>query len=651
MHNEINYLYAFGKFTLLPQQRLLLRQEKPVSITPKAFELLVALVTRSGKLVEKNELLSVVWPDVSVEEGNLAVMISQLRKVLGDDRGKHEYIETVSKYGYRFVASVTQQVVPVEKVSPVLVVSPQLQEPAEKLKSGALTLILEPLAGDQGRGRSWNRAVGWIFSAGIAISVLLFTGRFVMLKSEAHSLNAQPAPIHSLAVLPFRVTGASEGDEFWGDGVADALVTKLGNIDSIVVRPIGDLEKYKKSSLSPIDMGTKEGVDAVLAGRIQRVGDRVRLTVQLLQVRDGTELWADVFDERLTDIFTLEDRVSDRVVQSLQIKLTNAKRKRITTNLTGNALAYQAYVKGRYFWNKRTNEGLQKGLQYFREAIRLDPGFAEAYEGVADSYAALGLYAVMSPEDAFPAARDAAQKALEMDDNLADAHATLGLILFYYNWDALAAENEFHRALQINPNYAMAHSWNAEVLAAMGRFPEASDEAKRALAEDPLSQIIASNAGWALCLAGQTDAAIETLKKAIEMDPEFPRTHFRLGSVYQSRGWIDAAIQEYQKAIQLSDNDPYYQASLANAYAVSGHGKEAASMLKSLSSRSAHQHVPAFAFAVIYAGMNEKNAAFQWLGKTAADHSTSMAYAKVDPDLTGLRSDPRFAAVLKTLNF
>jgi tetratricopeptide (TPR) repeat protein len=294
---------------------------------------------------------------------------------------------------------------------------------------------------------------------------------------------------------------------------------------------------------------------------------------------------------------------------------------------------------------------LQKGLQYFREAIHLDPGFAEAYEGVADSYAALGLYAVMPPEDAFPAARDAAQKALEMDDNLADAHATLGMIHFYYDWDALAAENEFRRAVQINPNYAMAHSWNAEALAAMGRFPEAVDEAKRALNEDPLSQIINSNAGWTLCLAGQSEAAIETLKKAIEMDPNFPRTHFRLGLVYQSQRLNDQAIQEYQKAIRLSDDNPYYQASLANAYALSGHMNELDSMLKSLSSRSAHQHVPAFAFALIYAGMNDKNAAFQWLSKTPGDHSTSMAFAKVDPQLASLRSDPRFASVVRTLNF
>ncbi len=641
----MRHLFDFGSFHLDPHQHLLINGGTPVSITPKAFDLLLALVQRPGKLVEKAELLSIVWPDVSVEEGNLAVIISQLRKALGDDRGKHEYIETVSKYGYRFVAPVVQRTAQEEEViaSPTEV-DPGVPEIDQGSRRGPR------LPGFIRSVRTSNLATGVVLTA-ISIGAAFLFGWILLPKLEGRGKVSAAESMHSLAVLPFQVIGARNDDEFLGEGAADALVTKLGNIESIVVRPTSATDRYRKSSLPPMAIGKEQGVDAVLDGRIQHIGDRVRLTVQLVRVRDGNELWADAFDEKFTDIFALEDRVSDRVVRALKVRLTNANVQRINKKLTENPLAYESYVKGRFFWNKRTSDGLLKGLEYFREAIRLDPNFAEAYEGVADSYAALGLYAVVPPQDAFPAAKDAAQKALQMDDKLSDAYATLGMIHFYYDWDGVAAENEFRRSIEINPNYAMAHSWYAEALAAMGRFPEAVEETQRALNIDPLSQIVNSNAGWTLCLAGQTEVAIQTLKKAIEMDPNFPRSHFRLGIVYQSKKLNDQAIAEFKKAVQLSGGNAYYEASLGNAYAVSGHMSEARQLLQSLRKRSATEQIPAFAFALVYAGLNDKDAAFNWLEKTPNDHSTSMAFAMIDPSLATIRSDPRFAGLAKRLNF
>lgn len=650
MSITIGRLYEFGMFRLDPSQRLLLCNGKPVPITPKAFELLVVLVERSGKLVEKEELLGVVWPGVTVEEGNLAVAISHLRKTLGDDRGKHEYIETVSKYGYRFVAPVTERG------------HAEMEEPTRLSPAAALAIEngigrLQPAPEPAREPAPPSRPllspslVGALVLATITLGAVLVVRPLLVLRNQERSAAADAASIHSLAVLPFQMIGATNADEYLGLGTADALITKLGNIGKIVVRPTSAIENYRSTSLSPLAIGKEQGVDAVLDGRIQREAGRVRLTVQLVRVRDGTELWADTFDERFTNIFALEDEVSERVAQSLRLRLTDADVRRIAKRPTANALAYESYIKGRYFWNKRTGAGLQKGLEYFREAIRLDPTFAEAYEGVADSYAALGLYAVMPPDEAFPAARDAAKKALQMDNELADAHATLGLIDFYYDWDGPAAENEFGRAIEANPNYAMAHSWSAETLAAMGRFPEAIDEAKRALTDDPLSLIVNSNAGWTLCLAGQTEAAIQTLKKAIEMDPDFPRTHFRLGIVYLSRGLNNQAIAEFQEAVQLSGGNPYYQASLGNAYGVAGQSAQARQLLNTLKARSAHEYIPAYAIALVYAGLNDKDNAFLWLGKTPSDHSTSMAFAKVDPSLADLRFDPRFSLIAQRLNF
>jgi TolB-like protein/lipoprotein NlpI len=440
-------------------------------------------------------------------------------------------------------------------------------------------------------------------------------------------------------------------DEYIGLAMADALTTRLGNTGKIVMRPTSAIQKYANAPQDPQAAGREQGVDAVLGGRIQRESDRVRVTVQLIRVRDGVQLWADTFDEKSTNIFAMEDSVSEHVARSIRLQLNGEEKKRFAKRPTDSSEAYEAYIRGRYFWNKRTDEGMKKGLAYFREAIALDPTFAQAYVGVADSYATLGLYAVLPPKEAFPAAKEAGRKALEMDHSLAEAHATLGFIAFYYDWNGLAAESEFRQAFDNNANYAIAHSWNGENLAAMGRFPEAISEAKLAQENDPLSMSINTNAGWTLFLAGRHGEAMEALKKIIEIDPGFPRAHFRLGSAYENRGMYGQAIVELQKAVQLSAGDPYYEGALGHAYAVSGNVGAARRLLELLKSRSRRRYIPAYAIALIYAGLGEKDNAFIWLGKAYEDRSTSLAYLKVDPVLNSLRSDPRFVGLVQSIAF
>lgn len=637
MSYTISHLYEFGNFSLDPVQRLLLCHGKPVSVTPKAFDLLVVMLENNGQLLLKDRLMSALWPGVSVEEGNLAVAVSQLRKILGDDRGKHEYIETVSKQGYRFVALVVERSeIPVESSeSQVKLVEayPTVTAPISYATSSKV------LAGQR-----------WIAGSVIVLVGLLIVAGWLGSR-HLQIASATGRPIRSLAVLPFETIGVTGSDEYLGLGTADALITRLSNTGKILVRPTSAIEKYRNSSISADVAGKEQQVDAIINGRIQREGSRVRMTVQMVRVVDGTQLWAQTFDEEFTNIFGLEDEVSERVAHSIRLQLNNKEEKRFTKRPTENQEAYSAFVRGRYYWNKRTNEGMMKGLEYFREAIRLDPNFAEAYEGVADSYAALGLYAAIPPNVAFPAARDAAHKALQMNEDLADAHATLGLIDFYYDWNGPAAQNEFQRAFDVNPNNAMAHSWNAESLAAMGRFPEALVEARHAVEEDPLSLIVNSNAGWTFCLAGHYEEAIQTLHKAIDIDPRFPRTHFRLGDVYETRGLYDQAISEYTQAVQLSGGDVYYTASLAHAYAMAGKKSDAHQILNVLLHRSDQQYVPAFAVAMVYAGLKDDGHALAWLERASTDHSTSMAYLKVDPFLRGLSLDPRFAKLLQRENF
>lgn len=649
---ETRELYEFGNFHLDPYQRLLLRDGVTVPLTPKAFELLIVLLQHGGSLVEKDELLRRVWRDVSVEEGNLAVMISHLRKALGDDGEKREFIETVPKHGYRFVSPVKRTEVGGGDWGIRAV--PETDRRSSS-GSGSAHLQLPPLLSPVPAAfsrfllsrRKMPAALLLALIAGVAVALLLVWRAAPLQKAPA----PLPSAIHSLAVLPFQGIGQAQDADYLGEGAADALTTRLGGIKSIVVRSTSSTEQYRNSSLGPLAIGKRQGVDAVLDGRIQRDGDRIRLTVQLIRIADGAELWADSFDEKWTNIFAVEDQISERVAASLQLHLTGVETQRINRQPTQNTVAYDTYLKGRYFWNKRTAGSLQRGLSYFREAIRLDPNFAAAWEGVADSYATLGLYAVMPPTQAFPLARAAAEKALSMDSSLAEAHATLGLIHFYYEWDGAAAKQEFQRAIEINPNYAMAHSWNGEALAAMGQFGQAVDEATRAMDDDPLSLIVNSNAGWTFFLAGKTGAATEILKKAIELDPAFPRTHFRLGILYQSQGLHDEAIAEFRKAEQFSDQNPYYEAALAAAYANSGNSAAARQLLARLRSRSQNEYVPAYGFAIVYASLHDNKTAFQWLRRANSDHSTSMAYARLDPALASLRSDQQFSEAVSSLKF
>jgi TolB-like protein/Tfp pilus assembly protein PilF len=494
----------------------------------------------------------------------------------------------------------------------------------------------------------------------LALAPIFATGTFLWMKVTAPdkpAIEATPGALaRSLAILPFATIGDQSDDIYLGLGISDALTTKLGNTRKIVIRPTSAMSRYVGAARDPEAAGREQKVDAVLDGRIQRAGDRIRLTVQLIRISDGTQIWGDTFDEKYTNIFAVEDAVSEQVARSIRLQLTGAEQKRLAQRPTESSDAYQAYVKGRYFWNKRTTEGIRKGLGYFQDAVALDPAYTQAYVGIADSYALLGLLNSMSPKEAFPKAKEAVTKALEMDPELADAHATLGFVIFYYDWDGLAAENEFRHALRSNPNYAMAHAWYAEDLAAMGRLSEASAEAKLAQDSDPVSQTVGAVYGYVAMLAGRNDEAIEGFKKAIDIDPNYPRLHFRLGNVYQQKGMHQPALAEFLKAVQLTGGgdrygDQYYEAAVGSAYAISGDTRDARKVLDDLIQRSKIRYVPAYAIATIYAALGEREHVLEWLQKGYEDRSTSMAYLKVDPVLKDFRSDPRFVSLAQRIRF
>jgi DNA-binding winged helix-turn-helix (wHTH) protein/TolB-like protein/tetratricopeptide (TPR) repeat protein len=648
MPMDTRYLYQFGPFELNPAERLLFLNGRAVPITPKAFDMLVVLVERSGHLCQKEELMKALWPDTFVEEGNLSVTVSSLRKVLGDDRGHQRYIETVSKSGYRFAATVSPLVLESQPSQPEAHLEglPRNQTTAASVAPHTPN-ISAPLISRFREPLFWRLAT----LVGMILIATLFMARIVGVKGGNSAAPISTPKVQSLAVLPFQTVGGNDDDVYVGIAMADALITKLGNTNKIVTRPTGAIQKYAGRQQDFRAVGAEQGVDAVLDGHIQRDGHRVRLTVQLTRVRDGMQLWAETFDQTSTDVFTLEDEFSDRVARSICLKLTGEQSGQFAKLSTKNTDAYQAYIRGRYFWNRRTETALTTGLRYFRQAVRLDPNFAEAYAGIADSYALLGLYGLLPPKEAFPPAEEAAKKALEMNDNLAEAHATLGFVYFYYDWNGLAAEKEFRRALDSNPNYAMGHSWNGQDLATMDRLPEALAETELAQQDDPLSLIVSSNAGLIFLVAGRYEQAIDTLNKALEIDPTFPRAHFRLGNVYEKKGMPEKAVSEFEEAVRLSGGDSSYQGALGHAYAVAGNAQRARKILDLLKKRSRRQYVPPYAIALIYAGLREKDEAFAWLEKAYNDRSASMALLKVDPALNNLHSDARFTELTRRIEF
>ncbi len=580
--------YEFGPFLLDATEQLLLRDGRPIALKPKLFDLLLILVENSGHVLDKNRLMSEVWPDTFVEESSLTVGIFALRKALGDGRNNHSYIETVPRRGYRFVANVTEA--------------------------------------PNGGGDS-------------------VAARRARLSSNGEERFEAGAGVRSLAVLPFKYIGAEAGDEYLGLGLADALITKLTNLRQIRVRPTSAVREYTRARDITV-AGRELKVDALLDGSIQRARKRIRVTAQLVDGHDGATLWAENFDEKLADIFSLEDSLSDQVVRALSLKLTGEERKQLVKHHTESAEAYHAYLKGRYFWNKRTAEGFKKGVEYFEHAIALDTNYALAYAGLADCYQLLNGYMSRPPRELIPKAKAALLKALQLDDSLAEAHTSLAHLL-RRDWNWSVAEKEFKRAIELNPNYATAHHWYSTYLTVMARFDEAWAEIKMAQELDPLSLAVNRSGGILFYFTRQYDQAIEQLLDTVELDPNFGYAHFVLGMVYAAKGMYDEAIKQYRKTQTLSGKGLELTAYLGHIHALSGRRGEAQKVLDQLKGLSDHGYELHYHIALIYLALGDKDQAFAWLEQAYNERDEELGLLKVDPMLDGLRADPRFMSLLE----
>jgi TolB-like protein len=458
---------------------------------------------------------------------------------------------------------------------------------------------------------------------------------------------ATEVAIDSIAVLPFENQSHDPDSEYLSDGVTESIINSLTQLPNLKVIARSSVFRYKGKETDPFAVGKELGVRAILTGRIMQRGDSLTISTELVDVRDNKQLWGEKYERKASDLMSLQRDIAGQITSTLRLTISGEAHNRMMKHYTDNPEAYQLYLKGRFYWNKRTGEALKKSIEYFNQAIEKDPSYALAYAGLADAYSLLANYAAASPQESFPKAKAAARRALELDDALAEAHTSLGSVLSVYDWNVPEATKEFQRAIELNPNYATAHQWYSDgPLLTTGRFDEAIAEMKRAQELDPLSLIINADLGLNYIEARQYDKAIEQLRKAIEMDQSFYFAHWSLGIAYEMKGSFPQALAEYQTARRLVD-DPSVLGLVGHAYALSGKRDEALKTLNQMKEISQHRYVPAYSFAMVYAGLGEKDQAFQWLEKSYQNRAPELVNIKVDPLFDNLHTDPRFADLVR----
>jgi DNA-binding winged helix-turn-helix (wHTH) protein/TolB-like protein/Tfp pilus assembly protein PilF len=633
--------FFFGDFELDVEKRFLLKKGQAVALNPKAFDLLLTLIENRGAVLSKDELLEKIWENQFVEENNLTVHISALRKIFGEKKNEHRFIVTVPGKGYKFVADIhnenQEKELVIEKHSFSRIIVEEEKDFFNDRDAESGINKIQKLT--EKTNRRWFVALSilGIFALGAA-GLFLWRGNG----------KSADASVKTIAVLPFKPLVVNDRDESLELGMSDSLITRLGSIRQITVRPISAVRRYTDLEQDAAEAGRELQVESVLEGNIQRAGERIRITARLVRVEDGVTLWTETFDEKFTDIFAVQDSISQKIVGALALQLSGEERNQLTKKYTANTEAYQLYLKGRYFWNKVTPEGFEKSLEFYRQAIDIDPNYALAYAGVADSYNLLGSYGVLPMKESHPKARGAAEKALEIDAELAEAHTSLAAVIADYYWDWAAAETHFKQAIRLNPNYPIARYWYSQQLARMGRLDESIEEAKRAQTLDPISPSANAHVGLALYRARRYDEAIAQLKKALEIDAGAFDAHIFLGFVYIQQGRSEEAIAEFQTVVKLSQRNPNWLALLGYAYATAGKRDEANAILKELNDQK--QLVSPFETALIYIGLGEHEQAFTLLEKAYNERAWQMGLLKVEPIFDPLRSDSRFTDLMRRVN-
>jgi DNA-binding winged helix-turn-helix (wHTH) protein/TolB-like protein/cytochrome c-type biogenesis protein CcmH/NrfG len=632
-------VFEFCDFRLDAAKRLLLKGDDkvPVPLTPKVFDTLLYLVEHHGETIEKDRLMNAVWTDTIVEENNLSQNISILRRILGEKRGEHRFIATIPGKGFKFIAPVS--------------VRREIQNPEFNRQAAAPNAFLananQAEKTDETKQKS-NRF--WLaVLAVLSILALGAAGYFSWLNLNYSAANPK---VKTIAVLPFKPLVAENRDEALELGMADTLISRLGGTRETIVRPISSVRRYGGLEQDAVQAGRALAVDSVLDGNIQRWGDKIRANVRLIKVTDGSMLWSETFDEKFTDVFVVQDAIANKVATALALRLSGDEQQRLNKHSTKNAQAYELYLRGRFHYFKLTQAEIRKSIAFYQQAVELDPNYALAYAGIADAYRTLPIAGWMvASKEAMPQAKEAAKKALQIDENLVEAYVVLGWVGFLYDWDWNEAEKQLKKAVELNPNSSDAQRAYAHLLSNSGRHAEAAALGKQARELDPLSLINHALEAQFLFYGGRDAEAIDRLQKAIELDPNFWIAHNVLGRVFARQERYDEAVAEFNKAIELSgggSTEPFMQ--LGYALAKSGRRDEAVATLEKLKSLAAEGYVPAYNFAVIYNGLGEKEKALNYLEKSFEQREVQLAFIKIDTRWDNLRAEPRFAEIIKQMN-
>ena len=592
MSRNYQHFYDFGPFRADAVRHVLLHRGAALALTPKAFETLLVLLQNSGRALGKDELLKTIWPDTFVEEATLAQNIFTLRKafsarVLGGD----QYIQTIPKVGYRFVVTVREV-----------------------------------------RGQSGS------------LHVEQFGGPENTIKFEENSDRYKN--IKSIAVLPIADELAQPGMEYVGDSITESIVNKLSLLPKLQVKACSTVARYKGKEVDPQEAGRELGVDAILIGSILPFGDKTIIKIELVEVANGWQLWGEQYDQKRSEFVKVPQEIAKDISEKLCLRLLRRERGRTDRTRTENAEAHRHYLKGRFFLNKRTEESYHKAIEAFEQAIEIDPEYSLAYTGLTDAYVQFDYYGLVPPWETIQKAKAAAVKAIQLDDDLAEAHNSLGAIKLVYEREPAGAELEFQKAIGLNPNYAPAHNGYAHCLMEMGQLEESWAECCLALELEPLDLENNLYLAWHYLSARQYDQAIEQLHRVLEIGPNFSLAHFLLGIAYELKREFSKAVAEFHRTGELAGT-PILSGFLGYTYAMAGRKDEALKLLAQLLQKSKRSYVPPYSLALIYTGLGQRTEALEWLEKACVEQSRWRGWLKLTPELDSLRSEPEFTEFLQ----
>lgn len=581
-------VYEFNGFRLEGAQRRLLYNGQPVPLKPKILDLLLFLVQMRDQLVVKDDLMREIWPDTIVEENNITVSMSSLRKTLGEDRLKPRFIETVPRRGYRFIAKVTEislERTPTEDASHI----------------GSQTAFQED-------------------------------------------------PIDSLAVLPLDSAGDDLKVEYLSEGITESIINMLSRIPKLRVLACSTVFRFRGKKVDPQEVGLLLNVRAVMMIRVMRLDKKLIIRSELVKVSDGSQLWGEQYDRSPSDILAVQDEIAKAITESLKFKLSPRDQIRLTKQPTDNIKAYNLYLRGRYFWNKYSKEWVLKAIQAFKQAILIDSNYALAYCGIADSYFRLSNLH-FPPREVLPKAKEAALRAVEIDENLAEAHSSLGLVKVYYDHDWIGAESEFRKALKLNPDLISAHQRYGSYLTFMGRFEESIRHYETALVLDPFSLQVNMNLATTYYLRCEYEIAVNHLIKTLELEPNYMPTHFVLGCTYIQQNRFEEAIAEFQRIYKLDEEAYLALGFMGYAHALAGQREEAETLLNILRDISLRKYVSPYSMLVIHLALGPQERVFELLEQLYEERNDWLVWLYVSPELKNLHNDPRFKNMLRRVGF